>query len=250
MPFDPIKLSSATKRLVVKDRAKKYYRFRADRWYGGIATADTVGCNLRCAFCWSAKGIDDPKRSGAFYSPAEVAKRLRAIAGKKGYNQVRVSGGEPTIGMDHLTSLLEMVGDDRTFILETNGVLLGHDAGRVKKLAGFERLSVRVSLKGASPSEFAALTGAKEEFFEYQLKALGSLLNEGIEAHASAMLSFSTGRSIRGLIDRLGEMDRRLAADLEEEYVILYPSVRERLRRAGIKPKVAYSPQGVPSELI
>jgi uncharacterized Fe-S cluster-containing radical SAM superfamily protein len=21
------------------------------RWYGGIATADCVGCNLRCVFC-------------------------------------------------------------------------------------------------------------------------------------------------------------------------------------------------------
>ena len=97
--------------------SEKYYRFRADRWYGGIATADTVGCNLRCAFCWSARGIERPEKAGSLYSPAEVAEKLRLIASKKGFDQVRVSGGEPTIGIDHLVALLEEMEEKYRFIL-------------------------------------------------------------------------------------------------------------------------------------
>ncbi len=250
MPIDPIKLSSATENIVVKDRAKKYYRFRADRWYGGIATADTVGCNLRCAFCWSARGIERPEKAGSLYSPVEVAEKLCLIASKKGFDQVRVSGGEPTIGIEHLVALLEEMGEKYRFILETNGILLGHDRTYAERLARFDSLAVRISLKGASPEEFARLTGARAVFFEYQLRAMENLLAEGIEAHASAMLSFSTSASIQGLMDRLGKIDKRLVSGFEEEYVILYPSVRNRLRKADIKPKIAYTPQGVPSELI
>jgi len=50
------------------------------------------------------------------------------IAEKRGYNMLRVSGGEPTISRDHLLQLLELVEQTRyTFILETNGILIGAD---------------------------------------------------------------------------------------------------------------------------
>ena len=46
--FDPLERASQIEALVMKDNARKYYRFRYARFYGGICTADAVGCNLLC----------------------------------------------------------------------------------------------------------------------------------------------------------------------------------------------------------
>src|SRR5512136_2743237 len=125
--YDPIELSKIVEKLVAKDKLKKYYRFRPTGFYGGIATADTVGCNLRCKFCWSSNSVWNPKDTGEFYSSEEVADTLQSIAEKKGYHQVRISGGEPTIGKHHLIGILETIKPTYLFILETNGILLGYD---------------------------------------------------------------------------------------------------------------------------
>ena len=63
-----------------------------------------------------------------FYSPEQAFDRIDAIARKHGYSQLRVSGNEPTIGKQHLLKLLGLVEQTGyRFILETNGILLGHD---------------------------------------------------------------------------------------------------------------------------
>ena len=123
--YDPIELSKRTESIVINGNMKKYYRFRPTGFYGGIATADTVGCNLRCKFCWSSNSVWNAKNAGNFYSPEDVAKMLHDIAHSKGYRQLRVSGGEPTIGQKHLITLLENINPNYLFILETNGILLG-----------------------------------------------------------------------------------------------------------------------------
>ena len=41
-----------------------------------------------------------------------------------------------------------------------------------------------------------------------------------------------------------------MADEVEEEYVFLYPHVAERLNKAGIKPRIAYSPGKIPKELV
>jgi len=66
--------------VICKGNQRKYYRFRADRFYGGIATADCMGCNMDCAFCWSYRTRIHPERFGDFYTPEEVAERLVKIA--------------------------------------------------------------------------------------------------------------------------------------------------------------------------
>ena len=67
--YDPIELTKKIEKIVSKNNEKKYYRFRPTGFYGGIATADTVGCNIRCKFCWSSNSVWDPKNIGQFYSP-------------------------------------------------------------------------------------------------------------------------------------------------------------------------------------
>lgn len=77
--YNPLELTKKVEKIVVKDDQKKYYQFRPTRFYGGIATADTVGCNLRCKFCWSVKSVLHAQHTGQFYTPEEVAERLLDI---------------------------------------------------------------------------------------------------------------------------------------------------------------------------
>ena len=66
--YDPLELSKKTENIVTNKNMKKYYRFRPTKFYGGISTADVVGCNLRCKFCWSGNSVWNAKNTGRFYS--------------------------------------------------------------------------------------------------------------------------------------------------------------------------------------
>jgi uncharacterized Fe-S cluster-containing radical SAM superfamily protein len=251
--LDPIEYAERLKRIVVRGVERKYYRVaRGGRWYGGIATADCVGCQLKCAFCWSNAPRDNPAGVGRFYTPEEVFKALDEVASRRGYRQLRVSGNEPTLSREHLLSLLSLVEEAKryTFILETNGLLIGHDPSYAKDLSRYSCIHVRVSLKGTCPEEFSRLTGALPEGFKLQLKALEALVAEGVPCHPAVMLSFSPEGSLEELRRRLRLIDPSLEEGVEEEYVFLYPHVVERLRGAGLKPRVAYSPKEIPEELV
>ncbi len=239
--YDPIELSKRVEEIVVQDTKRKYYRTaRPGRWYGGICAADCVGCNLKCVFCWSHFPRDHPDKAGKFYSPEKIYSSLKNCALKHGYDKIRVSGNEPTIGRKHLLKLLEYVDSEASFlfILETNGILIGYDKSYARDLAHYEKIHVRVSLKGASEEEFHRLTGAKPSAYQYQLKALENLLDYNVSFHPAIMLSFSSEENLRRLVERLAEIDKRLPSLLEPEYVILYPHVIERLRKIGLKPRI------------
>ena len=124
------------------------------------------------------------------------------------------------------------------FILETNGILIDRDYAEA--LSRFHKLHVRVSLKGASEEEFSILTGALPTGFSRQLKALEHLLAQGVSVHPALMVSFSTRESIGRLREEMRRIDPSLERELEEEYVLPYPHVVERLKEAGLKPTQAY----------
>src|SRR4030067_84963 len=125
--FDPVKLAQDTEELVCKDIRRRYFRFRPSRFYGGISTGDCVGCCLRCAFCWSWRQVERPTKFGELHAPEEVASRLISGATTSSFRQVRISGGEPTVGREHLLTVLEVVPERDKFVLENNGILLGAD---------------------------------------------------------------------------------------------------------------------------
>ncbi len=250
--FNPISLAEETEKIVVKGILRKYYRtVRPGRWYGGIATSDCCGCFLRCVFCWSGKPRDYPEKIGDFYTPDHIFRKLDACAKKFGYNQLRISGNEPTIGRDHLFKLLELIDQtDYSFILETNGILIGHAPHFANQLSRFKCLHVRVSIKGTNNEEFSMLTGAFPEAFDSQLNALRNLIDAGVQCHPAVMLSFSSKEDFARLTNRIKEIDARLVDNMEEEYVFLYPQVIKRLNQTGIRPLVAYSPERIPRKLI
>ena len=233
--YDPVELARRLEEIVARDGERKYYRFRPARFYGGIATADCVGCCLRCAFCWSRAPLMNPERVGHFCSSEQVFDRLDSIAKKHGYSQLRVSGNEPTVGRQHLLRLLGLVEQTSySFILETNGVLLGADASYARALAKFENLHVRVSLKGCDSQQFSQLTGAEPGAFELQLAALRNLLEAGASCHAAVMREFAPGEKLGELKQRLAAIDRSLVQELEFEHLIPFSHVVRGLAKLGI----------------
>jgi uncharacterized Fe-S cluster-containing radical SAM superfamily protein len=62
--------------------ARKYTDFYATGVYGGIATGYTVGCCLRCIFCWVDWSRDYPEKYGEFYTAEEAFTYLEATAHK------------------------------------------------------------------------------------------------------------------------------------------------------------------------
>jgi uncharacterized Fe-S cluster-containing radical SAM superfamily protein len=179
---------------------------------------------------------------------------MQSIAEERSYSYVRVSGGEPTLSFHHVLELLKLFDETGlTFILETNGLLIGKERGYANALANHS-VVVRVSFKGATEEEFTMLTGARPEFYEYQFKALENLVNaglrSGVEVYPAIMLSFSTEESYSKFKKRLREIDPRLAESIDEEYVILYPHVVEILKRHGLRPRIAFKPDNIPTSMI
>lgn len=231
--YDPLTLAVETEKQVARGDERKYYRFRAARFYGGIATADCVGCCLRCVFCWAWNKVKNPGRSGKLYGPHQVAQKITSISKKHNFRQARLSGNEPTLARGHLLSLLQLLPRNITFILETNGILLGYDRRYVQELASFPHLHVRVSIKGCTEGEFSRLTGAEPTAFGLQLKALEHLLDAGIRCHPAAMVSFSDRRSVISLRERLHKISPDFY-DFEAEEIFLNPAIEKRLNRQGL----------------
>lgn len=240
-PYDPLVRHKAMEKLVVRNvggvQERKYWRFRFDRWYGGIVTADTVGCGLACKFCWvSDKVMFKPAKVGKFYSPSEVADRFVNMARKRGLGQLRVGGGEPTIGKKHLLELLRYLAEHNfTFVLETNGILIGSDHEYAEDLSKHPFVHVRVSLKGCNQNEFVTLTGGEQKGFTLQLKALENLMQTGVSCHPAVMTSFSTRQSLKRLLTRLRSINSQLSENLEIEKLILYPHVKRKIRKYGLE---------------
>jgi uncharacterized Fe-S cluster-containing radical SAM superfamily protein len=241
LSYDPVERHGRIENLVIRKKVggdlKKYYRFRQDHWYGGIITADCAGCGLTCKFCWVRnESLLEGRGKGDFFAPDQVAEKILKLTKEKKIHQVRISGGEPTIGWDHLLKLLNALQNKRLrFILETNGILIGEHENYARDLAPYPFLHVRVSLKGCSEEEFSRLTGADSKGFRLQLAALANLLKAGVSTHPAVMISYSGREAIDRLYHNIWKIDPRMQSEVEREEVILYPHVLEKLRRANLE---------------
>jgi uncharacterized Fe-S cluster-containing radical SAM superfamily protein len=236
--YDPIALAEATEKVVVRGNERKYVQLgRKLRFYGGSISATEVGCNLRCKFCFSDKPVWKPGRVGKFYSPQEVFDGLDRTARKHGTKIISASASEGTIGKAHLFELLELVDQsDYTYVLETNGMLLGADRAYVQDLKRFRKLHVRVSIKGCDSEEFHSVTGARRSAYQLPFQALQSLIEEGVSCNACLSVSFSDEKSIESAREHLYKLWPGLLKSLEIERIKLFPKVKKRLLEHKLRP--------------
>jgi len=242
-PFDPIELAKETEKVVCRGDERKYTDFYATGVYRGIATGYAVGCSLRCVFCWSDWSRDYPEKYGSFYSPEEAYRKLEYAALRSGVEKLRISGSEPTVGKDHLLSLLELVENSKfsLFILETNGMLFGFDIDYVEKISRFKKPHIRVSLKAGTPEGLRKRTGAVESAFELPYKAIKNLQEYGVSFHVAAMTDprLMPLDERKRLMQKLRDIDFRLVRNLEEEVADPYQTTLARLEAAGVQLKWA-----------
>ena len=220
-PFDPIQCSKDVGSLVMQGDKRLYYRFRFAKFYGGIVTADAVGCNLLCAYCWNYSRNLNPTTSGDYYSPIEVAKKLQAISEKNNCTQFRVSGAEPILGRTsalHLAEVIRLV--DGHFIIETNGVAIGHDISLLDLLRPL-KCHIRLTIKGDDLESFQKVTGALGETFYYQLQAVDAIRKEKISLSVAVMTQFVDSNKLPCRVD-------------EEEDLITYQSTERNMRKRGL----------------
>jgi uncharacterized Fe-S cluster-containing radical SAM superfamily protein len=229
VPFDPLRRAAETEAVVMQDKLRKYYRFRASRHYGGIVTADAVGCPFLCAYCWNYGRNESPARFGEFCSAADVVERLTSIAHKKKIRLFRVSGAEPVLGTASFDHLLQVVTAGR-FIIETNGLILGARPDLAERLSGLD-IAVRISIKGWDAQSFERVSGARGEFFRYPLIALKTLTSAGIDAWPAVMGDLFGTEGTRLLASLMEEMG--ICTHIETEYLERYPFVVSNLRQRG-----------------
>jgi uncharacterized Fe-S cluster-containing radical SAM superfamily protein len=248
MSYDPVARHKETEARVVRKRIggdeKKYLRFRFDRGHGGIIAADCIGCGLACRFCWTR---DERLLSGEagedYFSAQRAAETFLKLAKENKVRQIRISGGEPLIGKDHLLKILTALQHKKIhFILETNGILLGEDESYAQELALFPFIHVRVSLKGTGEEEFARLTGADPKGFQLQLAGLNNLVKAGVSTHPAVMASFSGKESMDKLYSLIWKINPRMQSEIEREEVILYPHVLKKIKEAGLRYYSGHKP--------
>lgn len=234
-PFDPLKVALQTEEIVGRGNERKYTDFYCTGVYGGISTGYVVGCCLRCVFCWVNWSRDFPFKAGRFFPPKQVFDNLFSNAQRKGVKKLRISGGEPTLCFEHLVSVLDSSNKTNLlFILETNGLLLGHNPEYVNKLKKYNNIHIRVSLKAGTSEGFEKRTGAKGDFYDLPFKAVKYLKQAGLSFHVAAMTDsrLMTRDERRILLEKLkliGYEDY-----LEEELCDPYSSAVKRLEKAGI----------------
>ncbi len=203
--------------------------------YGGISTGYTVGCCLRCVYCWVEWSRDFPESHGKFFTPKQAFQNLLFHAEKKRVSKLRISGGEPTIGKDHLLQVLQLVKTTNyLFMLETNGILLGYDQDYARELDQFRKnVHVRVSLKAGTPEGFQKRTGAVGKFYELPYLAIKKLKETNLEYHVACMSDtrVMSSQERNTMLQKLKEIGYR--GYLEEEYCDAYPTSVVRLEKAG-----------------
>jgi uncharacterized Fe-S cluster-containing radical SAM superfamily protein len=233
-PFDPLELARQTEEITLREDARKYTAFYCTGVYGGISTGYTVGCCLRCIFCWVDFSRDFPEKHGEFYTPEEVLRQLIENAQRKRMSRLRISGGEPTLCKRHLLALLDRIEPTAySFILETNGLPIAADEDCAGELAQYDCAHIRVSLKAGTAEGFEARTGARGEFWELPFVAVERLLAAGADFHVAAM----TDPRLMPEAERTALLARLRQAGytdwVEEERCDAYRSTIKRLQTAG-----------------
>jgi GTP 3',8-cyclase len=127
--------------------------------YGRVATDLRVSltdrCNLRCAYCMPAEGLDWLPRPDLL-TDDEVIRLVGVATALLGVREVRFTGGEPLLrrGLTGIVARTAALRPRPEISLTTNGIGLSRLAGPLRE-AGLDRINV--SLDTLRPEKFATL---------------------------------------------------------------------------------------------
>jgi GTP 3',8-cyclase len=127
--------------------------------YGRVATDLRVSltdrCNLRCAYCMPAEGLDWLPRP-ELLTDDEVVRLVRVGVERLGIREVRFTGGEPLLrrGLPGIVARSAALRPRPELSLTTNGIGLARTAAALRE-AGLDR--VNVSLDTLRPGTFREL---------------------------------------------------------------------------------------------
>jgi uncharacterized Fe-S cluster-containing radical SAM superfamily protein len=224
--IDPLRRAAEVEALVMRGAARLYDldKFRFQKFYGGIVTAGSRGCQLDCGPCWNAARNARPTEGGAFLMPFEVVSRLEKLAGRK-TDKARISGCEPILGRVSAMHLAEIIEGSRLqFVIETNGVAIGADPSILDIFNDMDNYRFRISLKATDGLMWERFTATSAYGFVYQQRAIKELVKRHVKHSVAFMTKF---------ID-YNKIDYDNAYALEDENLRYYPGTKARLAERGL----------------
>ncbi len=121
-------------------------------------------CNLRCAYCMPAEGVEKLSH-GEILSVEEIGE-IVAAAAECGIEKVRITGGEPLVrrGIMEICRLCASTRGIKEVVLTTNGVRLAEWAGQLRE-AGVSRVNISLdTLKAGKYKEITRLGSIDDVF--------------------------------------------------------------------------------------
>jgi uncharacterized Fe-S cluster-containing radical SAM superfamily protein len=240
LPFDPIERAHEVEKIVMQGTSRRYYRFRKANFYGGIITADSVGCDLLCAFCWNYGQNEDIENTKTkLYSPSEVAEKVQKLMEKHDVAKYRISGCEAFLGdlsAQHLAEVILRL-EGKKCIIETNGIMLGYDPSILEYIPK-KNVHFRVTIKAESQKDFEHITGANAKAFDYQLQALQALTDQKRPFTVAFMQQFVNMDKLADYID-----DHQIVLNddtckaIDVESLLLYPQNIKSMKARELKVK-------------
>jgi uncharacterized Fe-S cluster-containing radical SAM superfamily protein len=226
--------------------------------YNKIISAQVALCDF---YCWHCYVPDELLRGGKktnYTSPKELMDRFVSVRGditkdSYGSNVLRISGGEPFLAPDLILECLEYLRDKgldkEIFVwsetnlspfLRKNGQASMvetwlEDQGRsLKSFATFKNFALHPCLHGTTPSNFAQITLAKEEYFNQLIEALRLLFDLRIDIYPT--MGSNTGPSTQ--MEDLFLKFKKINSELPLRFVLIqysfenYPAIDERLSKS------------------
>ncbi len=127
-----------------------------DRTIDYLRVSVTDKCNHRCTYCMPAEGV--PLKQHSEILSYESIALIASIAGKVGFNKIRLTGGEPLVkkNIESLVEMITLTGKFREITMTTNGALLTPQKAKQLKTNGLTRITI--SLDTLDGKRFTEIT--------------------------------------------------------------------------------------------